>query len=202
MKRREFISLLGGAAAAWPLAAGAQQMPVIGLLNGQSSAASTSLLADFRQGLKEAGYFEGRNLAIVYRSAEGDVTRLPELAAELVQIPVAALAAVGGDGAVHSAKAATSTIPIVFTTAGDPVATGIVASLKSAGRQCHRCNFPWQPSGDKTDWAVARCGAKSGHNRVADDPLHFHGGIHYPRGANRRSCGRPESGGGGHHQRR
>ena len=82
-------------------------MAVIGLLNGQSSAASTSLLAAFRQGLKEAGYFEGRNLAIVYRSAEGDVTRLPELAAELMQIPVAALAAVGGDSAVHSAKAAT-----------------------------------------------------------------------------------------------
>src|SRR5262245_30049060 len=108
-------------------------MPVIGLLNGQSSAASASLLAAFRQGLKEAGYFGGRNLAIVYRSAEGDVTRLPELAAELVQIPVAAPAAVGGDGAVRSAKAATATIPIVFTTAGDPVETGIVDSLNRPG---------------------------------------------------------------------
>src|SRR5262245_49525357 len=97
-KRRDFVTLLGSATA-WPLAAHAQQrlMWVIGLLNGQSSAASTSQLAAFRQGLAEAGFFEGRNLAIVYRSAEGDVGRLPALADELVQIPVAVLAAVGGD---------------------------------------------------------------------------------------------------------
>ena len=86
----------------------------IGLLNGQSS---TNLIPAFRQGLAEAGYFEGRNLAVVYRSAEGDMASLPALAAELVQIPVAVIAAVGGNDSVRSAKAATTTIPIVFTTA-------------------------------------------------------------------------------------
>jgi putative tryptophan/tyrosine transport system substrate-binding protein len=129
--RREFITLLGGAAA-WPLQAGAQQsvMPVVGLLNGQTSAASTALIAAFRQGLAAAGFVEGRNLAIVYRSAEDDVGRLPALAVELVRLPVAVIAAVGGDISVRSAKAATATIPIVFTTGGDPVQPGIVASLK------------------------------------------------------------------------
>src|SRR5262245_36134166 len=134
MRRREFITLIGGAAAAWPLAsprpAWAQQRPmwVIGLLNGQSSPTNTNLIAAFRQGLAEVGYTEGRNLAIVYRGAEGDDARLPALAAELVQIPVAVIAAVGGDSSVSSAKTATTTIP-VFTTAGDPVETGIVTSL-------------------------------------------------------------------------
>src|SRR5262245_4299396 len=139
MRRREFITLIGGAAAAWPLAsprpAWAQQRPmwVIGLLNGQSSPTNTNLIAAFRQGLTEVGYIEGRNLAIVYRGAEGDVARLPALAAELVQIPVAVIAAVGGDSSVSSAKTATTTIPIVFTTAGDPVETGIVTSLNRPG---------------------------------------------------------------------
>jgi putative ABC transport system substrate-binding protein len=126
IRRREFITLIGGAA--WPSAVRGQQaaMPVIGLLDGQSSAAS---LSAFRQGLADASFVEGRNLSIVYRSAEGDFARLPALAAELVRIPVAVIAAVGGDASVQSAKAATPTIPIVFATGSDPVETGIVTSL-------------------------------------------------------------------------
>jgi putative tryptophan/tyrosine transport system substrate-binding protein len=132
IRRREFITLLGGAATAWPLTAGAQQsaMSVVGLLNGQ---ATTRLLPAFRQGLSEAGFDEGRNVAIVYRSAEGDVENLPALAAELVRLRVAVIVAIGGDNSVRSAKAATTTIPIVFTSGGDPVESGIVTSLSRPG---------------------------------------------------------------------
>jgi putative ABC transport system substrate-binding protein len=134
MRRREFIAGLGSAVA-WPYLAGAQQtaLPMIGLLNGQLTAESTNFLAAFRQGLAEAGFVEGRNLAIVYRSAEGNIEQLPALAAELVSLKVAVIASVGGDRSVLSAKAATATIPIVFTTGGDPVQTGFVASINRPG---------------------------------------------------------------------
>jgi putative tryptophan/tyrosine transport system substrate-binding protein len=142
MRRREFIAGLG-AAAAWPLAVGAQPraVQVIGLLVGQPSATLTGQLAAFRQGLNQVGFVEGRNLAIVFRSAEGKLERLRDLAAELGDIPVAVIAAVGGDVAVLSAKAATSTIPIVFATGGDPVETGIVASLNRPGGNVTGASF-------------------------------------------------------------
>ena len=142
MRRREFIVVLGHAAAC-PMVARAQPRTtqVIGLLVGQPSATLTDQLAAFRRGLSEAGYVEGRNLAIVYRSAEGKPDRLAALAAELVDIPVAVIAAVGGDVSILAAKAATATIPIVFETGGDPVESGIVASLNRPGGNVTGASF-------------------------------------------------------------
>ena len=149
MKRRDFITLLGGAAVAWPLAARAQQpaMPVVGFVRSTSLARFQSLVVAFGEGLKEAGFVEGQNVGVEYRYAENQIDRLPALVAELIGLPVAVL--VVNNGAAAAAKAATTTVPIVFVAGADPVKDGLVASLN-------------RPGGNITgvSWLGAQVGAK------------------------------------------
>jgi putative ABC transport system substrate-binding protein len=134
LRRREFVAGLGGAAA-WPLAAGAQQsgIPVIGFLSSNGPEAAESVVSEFRRGLRDAGYIEGQNVAIEFRWANGQLGVLRQLASELVRFPVAVIVTAGTADSTFAAKAATSTIPIVITGGADPVKYGLVASLNRPG---------------------------------------------------------------------
>ena len=171
MNRRDFITLLGGAAA-WPLAARAQQpkVPVVGFLNNQSLAGRTYQVEAFRQGLGELGYVEGRNVEIEYRWAENQYERIPALAADLVRLGVAVIAATGGAASVHAAKAATASIPIVFTAGSDPVEAGLVASLNRPGGNITGVSFLTDALGAKRVGLLREVMAQPGTIAVLMNP--------------------------------
>src|SRR5262249_41275581 len=170
--RRDFITLLGGAVAAWPLAARAQQsaIPVVGYFSARSPESDVPMLAAFREGLKEAGYTEGRNVAIEFRWGLGQYDRLPALAEDLVTRRVAVIVTSGGEPSALAAKAATTTIPIVFVSGGDPVQAGLVASLNRPGGKHHRRDQLVKCAWGKAARTAARAGAKGERNRLADEP--------------------------------
>ena len=150
MQRREFITLLGGAAASWPLVGHAQQpMPVIGILHGGAANAFSKQIAFMRQGLRDGGYVEGQNVTIEFRWADSRADLLPKLADDLIQRRVAVIVALGGNAPALAAKAATTTIPIVFNTGADPVRAGLVTSLNRPGGNVTGVSFLVEQLGSK-----------------------------------------------------
>src|SRR5262244_3013184 len=172
MRRREFVTLLGGAAALWPLAARAQQpsMPVIGFISGRSPGDSDALAAAFRRGLTESGFIERQNVAIEYRWAEYHNERLPAMVADLVRLKVAVIAAIGGTPTVLAAKAATATAPIVFAMGSDPVTSGVVTSLNQPSGNVTGITFFTGPLGPKRLELLRDLRAKSDDHRFAREP--------------------------------
>ena len=171
MRRRDFITLVAGAAA-WPFAAHAQQpkMPVVGFLGTGSPQADAFRVAAVRQGLTETGYVEGQNAAFEFRWAENQYERLPALAAELVHQGVAVIVSIGGFSSAMAAKSSTATIPIVFATGGDPIQSGLVASLSRPGSNVTGVNFLVGVFGRETARGPAPDGSKGGIDWLHREP--------------------------------
>ena len=167
MRRREFITLIGGAAATWPLAACAEQLPAVGFLHPASPETFEHIIIGFRRGLSDAGFVEGQNLAIEYRWARGEYERLPTLAADLVQRRVRVILAGGGEVGALAAKGATSTIPILIITSSDPVKSGLVASFNRPGGNYRFDDCHLHPR-SKEVWPLVRDASKRSLDSNAD----------------------------------